>query len=147
MTENYCISYDLARRTKRSCPLNDKEKQDFRKNQLKYLRKVRNLVDNHCTQRGWSWHPQAPQMPHMNVLDLAVFPAMSKRHISMCRDQHGLRVLKPDEIWTAAAEVWDELPCHKIAQAFVQANRIAKKVIKMVETTNSLEMAAQFRAT
>ena len=89
-----------------------------------------NYVDNYCTQKGWLWHPQAPQMPHMNVLDLAVFPAMSKRHISMCRDQHGLRVLKPDEIWTAAAEVWEKLPCHKIAQAFVQANRIAKKVIK-----------------
>ena len=39
-------------------------------------------------------------------------------------------MLKPDEIWAAAEEVWRNLPCHKIAQAFVQANRIAKKVIK-----------------
>ena len=89
-----------------------------------------NYVTSHCTQKGWLWCPQAPQMPHMNVLDLAVFPAMSKRHTTMCRSQHGLRVLKPDEIWAAAEEVWSNLPCHKIAQAFVQANRIAKKVIK-----------------
>ena len=89
-----------------------------------------NYVNNYCTQKGWLWHPQVPQMPHMNVLDLAVFPAMSKRHISMCRSQHGLRVLSPDEIWAAAEEVWNNLPSHKIANAFVQANRIARKVIK-----------------
>ena len=89
-----------------------------------------NFVTNHCRLKGWEWCPQAPQMPHMNVLDLAVFPAMSKRHTTMCRSQHGLRVLKPDEIWDAAVEVWKNLPCHKIAQSFVQANRIAKTVIK-----------------
>ena len=48
----------------------------------------------------------------------------------MCRDQHGLRVLKEDDIWEAAEEVWKGLPSHKIAQAFIQAHRIAKKVIK-----------------
>ena len=69
-------------------------------------------------------------MPHVNVLDLVVFPAMSKRHTSMCRSQHGLRVLRSDEIWDAAVEVWKNLPSHKIAQSFVQANRIAKMVIK-----------------
>ena len=68
-----------------------------------------NHVNNCCTQKGWLWHPHAPQMPHMNVLDLAVFPAMSKRHISMCRSQHGLRVLSPDEIWTAAGGGLEQL--------------------------------------
>ena len=48
----------------------------------------------------------------------------------MCRDQHGFRVLKEDEIWEAAEEVWRKLPSSKIAQAFVQAHRIAKKVVK-----------------
>ena len=28
----------------------------------------------------WKWEPQAPQTPHRNNLDLAVFPMMSKRH-------------------------------------------------------------------
>ena len=88
------------------------------------------MLTNCCIQKGWLWNTQEPQMAHMNVLDLAVFPAMSKRHISMCRSQHGLRVLSPDEIWAAAEEVWNNLPSCKIANAFVQANRIAKKVIK-----------------
>ena len=48
----------------------------------------------------------------------------------MCRDQHGFRVLKEDEIWEAAEEVWRGLPSSKIAQAFIQAHRIAKQVIK-----------------
>ncbi len=34
-------------------------------------------VEDQCRERGWKWEPQAPQMPHMNNLDLAVFPAMS----------------------------------------------------------------------
>ena len=41
-----------------------------------------------------------------------------------------MRVLKEDEIWTAAEEVWKDLPSHKIGQAFVQCSRIAKKVVK-----------------
>ena len=40
------------------------------------------------------------------------------------------RVLRSDLIWDAAVEVWKNLPSHKIAQSFVQANRIAKMVIK-----------------
>ena len=33
--------------------------------------------------------PQGPQMPHVNVLDLAVFPSMSKRHSHLARSLHG----------------------------------------------------------
>lgn len=33
-----------------------------------------NTVKQYCNDRGWYWEPQAPQMPHMNVLDLSVFP-------------------------------------------------------------------------
>ena len=39
-------------------------------------------VEEYCGREGWHWEPQAPQMPHMNVLDLSVFPNMSKRHSS-----------------------------------------------------------------
>ena len=38
--------------------------------------------------------------------------------------------MKEDEIWEAAEEVWRGLPSSKIAQAFIQAHRIAKKVVK-----------------
>jgi hypothetical protein len=67
-------------------------------NDGEYLR----FVKEYCETKSWHWEPQAPQMPHMNVLDLPVFPAMSKRHTTFLREQVGLRVLKEDEIWDAA---------------------------------------------
>ena len=68
-------------------------------------------------------------MPHINVLDLAVFPAMSRRHCHLARSLHGTRVLKEDEIWDAAMKVWKSLPCSKIANSFVLAKRIAERII------------------
>jgi hypothetical protein len=35
----------------------------------------------------------------------------------------------PDKVWAAAKEVWDELPSATIAQGFLLAYRIAKKVV------------------
>jgi hypothetical protein len=55
--------------------------------------KLLNGVKGYCgEQKGWHWQPQAVQMPHMNVLDLSVFPCMSKRHTdksqeSVCKDR------------------------------------------------------------
>jgi hypothetical protein len=88
-----------------------------------------NYVKSHCQGKGWLWEPQGPQMPHINVLDLAVFPAMSRRHCHLARSLHGTRVLKEDEIWDAAMTVWDSLPCSKIANLFVLAKRIAERII------------------
>ncbi|CAJ1966061.1 unnamed protein product [Cylindrotheca closterium] len=64
-----------------------------------------------CEQRGWHWEPQVPQMPHMNNLDLSVFPCMSRRHCAAARERGGLHVLKQDGIWDAAEDVWRTLPC------------------------------------
>ena len=86
-------------------------------------------VEGYCRSRGWHWEPQAPQMPHMNVLDLSVFPSMSKQHTMLCRDKEGLKVLTEDQTWDAAEEVWMVLENWKIASAYIQAYRIAKKVI------------------
>ena len=72
----------------------------------------------------------APQMPHINVLDLSVFPAMSRRHTALARARGGLRVLKENEIWSAAEQVWHDLPSSKIASGYVQAFHIAKKVVE-----------------
>ena len=69
-------------------------------------------------------------MPHMNVLDLSVFPNMSKRHAELARSSGGLHVLTENEVWEAAEKVWKKLPSSKIASGFVQARRIADKVIK-----------------
>jgi hypothetical protein len=88
------------------------------------------FVTEHCANKGWHWEPQAAQMPHMNVLDLSVFPSMSRRHIAKGRERGGLRVLSEDDIWETALGVWTELPNSKIASGFIQAHRIAAQVIK-----------------
>jgi hypothetical protein len=87
-------------------------------------------IKGHCETKGWHWKPQAAQMPHMNVLDLSVFPCMSKRHTQKSRECGGSRVLPVDEIWENAEDVWKELPNSKVASAYVQAYRIADKVIQ-----------------
>ena len=74
------------------------EEEDF----VKYCRA-------YCAKKGGCFGLQAPQAPRLNNLDLAVFPAMSRRHSIMSRKK-GLRVLKKQEIWDAAMQVWDELP-------------------------------------
>jgi hypothetical protein len=38
-------------------------------------------------------------------------------------------VLKEDEIWSSAEEVWANLPSSKIASGFIQCHQIASKVI------------------
>lgn len=88
------------------------------------------FVKGYCQTKGWHWEPQAPQMPHMNVLDLAVFPCMSRRHTALARERGGMKVLSEDEIWAAAKEVWEALPNSKIASAYVLSYRIAAEVIK-----------------
>jgi hypothetical protein len=54
---------------------------------------------------------------------------MSKQHYSLAREHGGIHVLKENEIWTAANDVWHQLPSCKIASGFVQAHRIKQKVI------------------
>jgi hypothetical protein len=95
--------------------------------EVKYVK----FVTDYCSQRGWYWEPQAPQMPHINVLDLSVFPAMSRRHTALARARGGLCVLKEDEIWAAAEQVWHDCPSSKIALGYIQAFRLAKKVVKV----------------
>jgi hypothetical protein len=85
------------------------------------------FVTEYCTDKGWHWEPQAAQMPYMNVLDLLVFPSMSRRHIAKeGRERGGLRVLSQDQIWETRMGVWVELPNAKIASGFIQAPQVIK---------------------
>jgi len=68
-------------------------------------------------------------MPHINVLDLNVFPCINKRHYSVSRQQGALHVLKEDEIWDAVLEVWKILPNCKIAHWYALSYRIAQKEV------------------
>ena len=87
------------------------------------------FVKNYCARKGWHWEPQAPQMPHLNTLDLAVFPAMSKAHSRLLRD-YSKSVAPNDKIWEAAQSVWAALDSPTVARSFVLATRIAQRVIE-----------------
>ena len=88
------------------------------------------FVTNFCAEQGWTWQPQAPQMPHANVLDLSVFPAMSRRHSEWARKMVGTSVISTDQIWDTAEDVYDSMPNCKIASAFIQYWTIMGLVIK-----------------
>ena len=80
-----------------------------------------------CTDRGWIWDTQAPHMPHANVLDLALFPMMSKRHDKQ-RQQHG-GVLKEDTIWENVEKVWAGVTSRNIAKSFLVLDQVLTNVI------------------
>ena len=56
------------------------------------------FIRESCEREGWVWEPQAAQMPHVNVLDLSIFPCISRRHCEVARAKGGLHVLKEDQI-------------------------------------------------
>lgn len=85
-------------------------------------------VSGYCEERGWLWEPQAPQMPHLNNLDLAVFPMMSKRHSALLKN-YSNKMAPAGEIWRAAESVWSTMESAAIARGFILAYRISKKVI------------------
>jgi hypothetical protein len=87
-------------------------------------------VTGYCEEQGWYWEPQAPQMPHMNNLGLAVFPCMFKMHSNLLK-QYSNKMAPAEEIWRTANSVWISLESPKIVRGFVLAYRIAKKVIQM----------------
>ena len=66
-------------------------------------------------------------MPWSNVLDLLIFPKMSKRHDS-ARFQR-TSVLKCDEIWKHTLDVWREISSAAIAEAFILQYHVMEEVI------------------
>jgi hypothetical protein len=55
---------------------------------------------------------------------------MSRRHTEACRETGGSEVLSVDEILENTEKVWKNLPNCNIASAYIQAHRIASKVIR-----------------
>ena len=77
-------------------------------------------------------------MPHANNLDLAVFPAMSKRHSHLLAE-YSNSMAPTDEIWKHAEQVWNNLPSATIARGFLHAYRILQKVIDHKGDNNFLQ--------
>ena len=84
---------------------------------------------------------QAPQGPYTNVLDLQVFPAMSKKHselLQMFNNTEG----NTDRIWKIAMEIWRGISSSMIARSFVLAYRIMRKITESNGDTDWLKDGA-----
>jgi hypothetical protein len=76
--------------------------------------------------RNWQLELQVPQGPYTNVLELQLFPAMSKRHSSLLQLSTDTEASK-DKTWGVAKQVWDTCSSAMICRAFIHAYRIMKK--------------------
>ena len=91
--------------------------------------------------RGWQLELQAPQGPYTNVLDLQVFPSMSKRHSELLQIYNNTET-DTDRIWAIAVAIWNGLTSAMIARAFILAYRIMGKIIETKGDTNWLKDGA-----
>ena len=80
---------------------------------------------------------QAPQGPYTNVLDLQVFPSMSRRHSELLQIYNNTEA-DTDRIWAVALSIWKGLTSAMIARAFLLAYRIMGKIIETKGDTNWL---------
>jgi len=80
-------------------------------------------------QRGWKLEHQAPQGPYTNVLDLQMFPAMSKRHSELLQ-MYSNNEANAERIWKVALQVWQSCSSSMVSRAFVHAYRIMEIIIK-----------------
>ncbi len=84
---------------------------------------------------------QAPQGPYTNVLDLQVFPAMSKKHSELLQIFNNTEA-DTDRIWKIAMEIWKGISSAMIARSFVLAYRIMGKLIETKGDTDWLKNGA-----
>ncbi len=91
--------------------------------------------------RGWMLELQAPQGPYTNVLDLQVFPAMSKRHSKLLQVFSNTEADK-ERIWKIALEIWKTMTSSMVARAFLLAFRIMGRIIENNGDTDWLKNGA-----
>ena len=91
--------------------------------------------------RGWKLELQAPQGPYTNVLDLQVFPAMSKKHSELLQVYSNTEA-DIDRIWNIAYEIWNGMTSSMVARAFLLAFRIMGKIIETKGDTDWLKNGA-----
>ena len=84
---------------------------------------------------------QAPQGPYTNVLDLQVFPAMSKKHSELLQIFNNTEA-DTDRIWKIAMEIWKGISSSMIARSFLLAYRITRKLIETKGDTDWLKNGA-----
>ena len=84
---------------------------------------------------------QAPQGPYTNVLDLQVFPAMSKRHSELLQ-VHSNTEADKERIWKIALAIWNTMTSSMVARAFLLAYRIMGKIVESNGDTDWLKNGA-----
>lgn len=85
----------------------------------------------YCAKVGWGWEPQSSQCPYLNVLDLLVFPLLSKKHSDLLRQYSAAAPAPADVIYSTAEKVFmNAISGVDIATAFVLAHRLQEKVIR-----------------
>ena len=82
--------------------------------------------------------PYAYTGPHTNVLDLFIFPVMSKRHSERLQLYNNTEALK-ERVWCTVMLVWNKTSSAEIARAFVLAYRALGQII--AENGNSQWLA------
>ncbi len=98
-------------------------------------------LTNEFSRRGWKLELQAPQGPYTNVLDLQVFPAMSKKHSELLQIFNNTEA-DTDRIWKIALEIWTGISSSMIARSFLLAYRIMRKIIETKGDTDWLKNGA-----
>jgi hypothetical protein len=81
---------------------------------------------------------QAPQGPYTNVLDLQVFPAMSKRHSELLQ-VHSNTEADKERIWKIALAIWNTMTSSMVVRAFLLAYRIMGKIVETKGDTDWLK--------
>ena len=81
---------------------------------------------------------QAPQGPYTNVLDLQVFPAMSKKHSELLQLFSNTQA-DTERIWKIAEEIWKAMTSAMVARAFILAFRVMAKIIETKGDTDWLK--------
>ncbi len=72
---------------------------------------------------------QASQGPYTNVLDLQVFPAMSKKHSELLQIFSNTQA-DTERIWKITLEIWKGITSAMIPRAFILAYRIMSKIVE-----------------
>ena len=65
----------------------------------------------------------------VNVLDLQMFPAMSKRHSELLQ-MYSNNEANTERIWKVALQVWKSCSSSMVSRAFIHAYRIMEKIIE-----------------
>jgi hypothetical protein len=83
------------------------------------------------TKRSWQLELQAPQGPYINVLDLKLFPAMSKRHsVLLVVQMYSDAEASKDKTWRGAKQAWENCSSAMVCRAFIHAFRIMRKIME-----------------